>query len=116
MLASGERVVTGMVQRFGSLGFVDDNAGDFGGRPFPVDGSIIAFGGFDIYVATQAVRGYPERVLVAADPPALLAARGRLVDSPASCVEVCMAVIEAERDRGRSRDVGGKAPGSSPGA
>ncbi|KAK1620878.1 hypothetical protein QYE76_026395 [Lolium multiflorum] len=42
---SGERVVSGLVQRLGSLDFVNDNVGCFAnGGKFPKNGSIIEFG------------------------------------------------------------------------
>jgi hypothetical protein len=36
--ASRVRVVSGLVQRLGSLSFISDNARCLGGRPFPRDG------------------------------------------------------------------------------
>ena len=65
-------------------------AGCFGSRPLPRNGCLIEFGGFTIYVATKIVRGYPDKVHIAADPPAVCAARGRHIARPASCVEVMM--------------------------
>ena len=48
LTVSGERVVSGLVQRLGSLDFVNDNAGGFaggfaGGGRFPKNGRIIEF-------------------------------------------------------------------------
>jgi hypothetical protein len=87
--ASGVRVVSGLVQRLGSLSFISDNVGCLGGRPFPRDGRIMSFGSHEVYVGTESV--CRKKVLVAADPPShLLAHAGRsarLVES----AEVMMA-------------------------
>ena len=56
----------------------------------PRNGCLTNFGVYEFYVATEFVRGYPEKVLVAADPPAVCAARGRLNSSPVSRAEVMM--------------------------
>jgi hypothetical protein len=40
--ASGVRVVSGLVQRLGSLSFIVDNAGCLAGRLFPRDGQIMS--------------------------------------------------------------------------
>ena len=77
IIASGERVVCGLVLRLGSLNFISNNAGCFGSRPFPRNGCLINFGEHQVYVATEVVCEYPERVHVAADPPAVCAVRGR---------------------------------------
>ncbi|KAK1670554.1 hypothetical protein QYE76_058713 [Lolium multiflorum] len=65
---SGERVVSGLVQRLGSLDFVNDNTGCFSnGGKFPKNGSIIEFGSLRVYYGTV-----PERQClspVAPDPP-----------------------------------------------
>jgi hypothetical protein len=42
--ASGVHVVSGLVQRLGSLSFISDNARCLSGRPFPRDGRIMYFG------------------------------------------------------------------------
>jgi hypothetical protein len=67
IVASGVRMVSGLVQRLGSLSFVSNNAGFLGGRPFPRDGRIMSFGSHEVYVGTERV--CREEVLVAADPP-----------------------------------------------
>jgi hypothetical protein len=69
----GERVVFGLVQRFGSLDFVSNKAGCFGNRPLPRSGSFINFGAHKVYVAIDTACVYPAKVHVAADP--LLSAR-----------------------------------------
>jgi hypothetical protein len=57
---SGVRVVSGLVQRLGSLSFISDNAGCLSGRPFPRDGQIMSFGSHEVYVGTESV--YREKV------------------------------------------------------
>ncbi|KAK1642782.1 hypothetical protein QYE76_060587 [Lolium multiflorum] len=64
-ITTGERVSLGD----SSLGSVSDNAGCFADRPFPAGGSVISFGGFDVYVATVAPPRYPRQVLRCASPP-----------------------------------------------
>ena len=91
LASPGVRVVSGLVQRFGTLCFIADNAGDFGNKPCPRNGCVIEFGAFECYVATSSVCRYPRQVLVADDPPSHRAVRGRLIGSPASCVEVMTA-------------------------
>ena len=88
VLPSGERVVCGLAQQFGSLCFVDDNAGCFGSRPLPASGDIILFGSHQVYVATELPYAYPEKVRVAEDPPSLCAARALCVARPAPSAEV----------------------------
>jgi hypothetical protein len=66
--SSGERVVSSLVQWLGSLSFVTNNAGCFGGQPFPRNGRIISFGSHEVYMETERACRYPEQVLVVADP------------------------------------------------
>jgi hypothetical protein len=70
--ATRVRMVSGLVQRLGSLSFISDNAGCLGGRPFPRDGWIMSFGSHEVYVGTESV--CREKVLVAVDPPSHLLA------------------------------------------
>jgi hypothetical protein len=56
--ASGVRVVSGLIQRLGSLSFINDNAGCLAGRPFPRDGRIMSFGSHKVYVGTERVCRY----------------------------------------------------------
>jgi hypothetical protein len=51
----GVRVVSGLVQRLGSLSFISDNVGCLGGRPFPRNGRIMTFGSHEVYVGTESV-------------------------------------------------------------
>jgi hypothetical protein len=87
--ASGVRVVSGLVQRLGSLSFISDNAGCLGGRPFPRDGRIVSFGSHEVYVGTERVCRKKE--LVASDPPShMLTHTGRSAH-PVESTEVMMA-------------------------
>ncbi|KAM0839317.1 hypothetical protein ACQ4PT_060393 [Festuca glaucescens] len=95
LIATGERVVSGLVQRLSALDYVSDNAGDFSTGAFPRNGVFINFGVHRVYVGTVPANRYPDVVHVAADPPAILAARGRRTARPASC-EVMMAGTGAE--------------------
>ena len=90
-LSNGERVVTGLMQRFGNLSFFADNAGCLAGGPLPLNGCVILFGDIEVYVATTRHRPYPDIVHVAADPPAHLAARGRHAGHPTSSEVMCLA-------------------------
>jgi hypothetical protein len=87
--ALGVRVVSGLVQRLGSLSFISDNAGCLGGRPFPRDGRNMSFGSHEVYVGTERV--CRERVLVAADPPSHLLAHAGRSARPVESAEVMMA-------------------------
>ena len=89
---SGERVVSGLVQRLGSLDFVNNNAGCFvNGGKFPKNGRIVEFGSHRVYLGTVRERQYSSPVLVAPDPPRSSAARGLHVDRAAGSVGVMMA-------------------------
>ncbi|KAM0919739.1 hypothetical protein ACQ4PT_007916 [Festuca glaucescens] len=98
VIATGERVVSGLVQRLGALDYVSDNAGDFRTGAFPRNGIFINFGVHRVYVSTVPANRYPDVVHVAADPPAVLAARGRCTAHPTSC-EVMMAGTGAEASK-----------------
>ena len=65
----------GLVCNIGSFHFISDNTGSFADRPFPTNGCLVMFGSFVTYVTTEVVYKYPAQVLVAADPPAIAAAR-----------------------------------------
>ena len=82
-LKSGERVLSGLMQRFGSLHFVHDNAGCFSQRPNPRNGNLVTFGEFEVYVAIAPPVVYPRVVHVAEDPPCHPAARGQRFTRPA---------------------------------
>ena len=68
---TGERVYSSLIQRFGALNFVSDNAGCFGTKPFPRGGIFINFGEHQVYIAVRVESAYPERVVLAPDPPAV---------------------------------------------
>jgi hypothetical protein len=87
--ASGVRVVSGLVQRLGTLSFISDNTGCLSGRPFPRDGRIMSFGSHEVYVGTESL--CREKVLVAADPPSHMLARAGRSARPVEPVEVMMA-------------------------
>jgi hypothetical protein len=100
--ALGVRVVSGLVQRLGSLSFISDNTGCLGGRPFPRDGRIMSFSSHEVYVGTERV--CREDVLVAADPPShRLAHAGRSARSVESA-EVMMAgtSVPSAEDAGKA--------------
>ncbi|KAK1677037.1 hypothetical protein QYE76_037885 [Lolium multiflorum] len=116
--ATGERVASGLVWRFGSLDCVSDNAGRFADRPFPAGGSIISFGQHDVYVAAIAPPRYPQQVLRCASPPTGAGASNTLA-SP--CVVQVMTTgdentTRATRVRGPNleRNADGSAAGSGP--
>jgi hypothetical protein len=76
LFVAGERVVSGLVQRLGSLDFVSDNAGCFAnGGGFPKNGHIIEFGAHRVYLDTVLVRQYPSQMLVALYPPMYIGKR-----------------------------------------
>ena len=90
VLPSGERVVCGLAQQFGSLCFVEDNVGCFGGEPLPSSGSFISFGAHLVFVATVRPRVFLECARTAEDPPCLCAPRGSRDASLGSVAEVLM--------------------------
>jgi len=94
MAGSGVRVLSGLVCNYGGYTFISDNAGCFGGRPLPCNGSFLRFGSFSTYVVTEVVREYQAQVLVEDETP-LLAALGRRITRPPRCVEVMMAGTKA---------------------
>jgi hypothetical protein len=89
IVASGVRVVSGLVQRLGSLSFISDNAGCLSGRPFPRDGWILSFGSHEVYVGTERV--CREEVLVAVDPPSHQLAHAGRSARPVESAKVMMA-------------------------
>ena len=99
-ITTGERVASGLIWRFGSLDSVSDNAGCFADRPFPAGGSIISFGGHDVYVTTVAPPRYPRQVLRCASPPPRAGS-----SAPASpvVVQVMMAGDELPNKNPRTR-------------
>ena len=60
---STERVVSGLVHRFGRLDFVSDNTGAFAGSSFVPGGCVVPIGNVLIYMATIVPDEYPLEVL-----------------------------------------------------
>jgi hypothetical protein len=108
--SSREHVVSGLVQRLGSLSFVTDNADCFGGRPFPRNGRIISFGSHEVYVGTERACRYPEQVLVAADPPSHMLARAGRSAHPVESAEVMMTAPAAPPAGGASKGAAADVP------
>ena len=98
--ASGERIVSGLVQRWGSLEFVSDNAGCFGNAPPPRDGIFLNLGSHRIYIAKTVPCRYPAQVCTAADPPLSGASGGRHRDSSVTYAEVLMTAPAANAGKG----------------
>ncbi|KAE8766403.1 hypothetical protein D1007_62378 [Hordeum vulgare] len=65
---SGERVVHGLVMRYGALDCINDNACRLEDADFPVDGSIIAFDSHHVYL-TVVTDSYPTEVLTCDELP-----------------------------------------------
>src|SRR3954471_18721162 len=66
---TGERVVSGLVQRFGLCDYVRDNAGSFRGKIPPRNGIFIGLGELRVYVGVDITDVYPHQVVVAGEPP-----------------------------------------------
>jgi hypothetical protein len=98
-------MVSGLVQRLGSLSFISDNAGCLGGWPFPRDGRIMSFSSHKVYVGTERVCRKKE--LVAVDPPSLLLAHAGRSARPVESVEVMMAgaSVPSAEDAGKAAAV-----------
>ena len=60
---STERVVSGLVHRFGWLDFVSDNTGAFAGSSFVPGGCVVPIGNVLVYMATIVPDEYPLEVL-----------------------------------------------------
>ena len=71
----GERVVSGLVQRFGLCDYVSDNAGSFKGKVPPRHGVFISLGEHKVYVGVDITDVYPHQVVVAGEPPLNAASR-----------------------------------------
>jgi hypothetical protein len=108
--SSGERVVSGLVQRLGSLSFVIDNAGCLGGWPFPRNGRIISFGSHEVYVGTERACRYLEQVLVAADPPSHMLAHAGHSARPVESAEIMMTGPAVSPASGAGKGLGGDVP------
>jgi hypothetical protein len=108
--ASGVRVVSGLVQRLGSLSFVSDNAGCLGGRPFPRDDRIMSFGSHEVYVGTERI--CRKEVLMASDPPSHRLAHARRSTRSVEPAEVMMAgtSVPPAEDAGKAAAAAGASP------
>jgi hypothetical protein len=75
IIASGEQVVSSLIQRLDLLDFVTDNVGSFAnGSRFPKNGRSISFGEHRVYLGIVPVNQYPSKVMDAPDPPMYAAA------------------------------------------
>src|SRR3954470_9762311 len=68
-IRTGERVVSGLVQRFDLCDYVSDNAGSFRRKAPRRNNVFINLGMHQIYVGVDTSCVYPHRVVVAGDPP-----------------------------------------------
>src|SRR3954466_7882871 len=66
---TGERVVSGLVQRFGLCDYVSDNAGSFKGKVPSRNGVFISLGEHKVYVGVDITGIYPHQVVIAGEPP-----------------------------------------------
>jgi hypothetical protein len=103
-------VVSGLVQRLGSLSFISGNAGCLGGRPFPRNGRIMSFGSHEVYVGTERVCRYPKQVLVAADPLSHMLAHAGRSARPVELAEVMMAGADAPSADGAGKGAAADVP------
>lgn len=92
--ATGERVVSSLVHRFGSLGFINKNA------PLPCAGRFINFGMHEVYVTIDSPCRYLEQVVVAKDSTTVCTVRGQHVDCPADRVEVMVTAHGVDAGKG----------------
>src|SRR3954471_22743520 len=89
-ILTGERVVSGLVQRFDLWDYVSDNAGSFRRKAPPRNGVFINLGTHKVYVGVDISCVYPHQVIDAGEPP-LSAANGPRGARPVSNVEVMVA-------------------------
>src|SRR4051812_48152277 len=66
---TGERVVSGLVQRFDLWDYVSDNAGSFRRKAPPRNDVFINLGTHKVYVGVDTSCVYPRRVVDAGEPP-----------------------------------------------
>src|SRR3954466_5416986 len=66
---TGERVVSGLVQRFDIWDYVSDNAGSFRRKAPPRNGIFINLGAHKVYVGVDTSYVYLHRVIKAGEPP-----------------------------------------------
>src|SRR3954470_16630717 len=87
---TGERVVSGLVQRFDLWDYVSDNAGSFRRKAPPRNGVFINLGMHMVYVGIDTSCIYLHRVIDAGEPP-LRAANGPCGVRPIGSIEVMVA-------------------------
>jgi len=116
LIGNGERIVSGLVQSFGALDFVSDNAGCFGKRPLPCNGLFVKLGAHKIYVVVDVSCVHPRHVVEGGEPP-LSAARGARITRSPDHAEVMMTVPNAgaSKDPAPDPEVTPKAPRKSRG-
>ena len=85
-IGTGERIVSGLVQRFGALDYDSDNAGCFGTRPLPRNGVFVKLGVHKVYVAVDVSCIHPRRVVKAGNHP-LAWFTGRVSLAPRTVLE-----------------------------
>ena len=110
-IATSERVVSGLVQRFGALDFVSDIAGCFSTRPLPRNGLFVKLGAHKVYVAVDVSCVHPCYVVDAGEPP-LTVARGAHIARSPDHAEVMMTApgADASKDLAPDPEVTPKAP------
>src|SRR4051812_26748789 len=84
---TGERVVSGLVQRFDIWDYISDHAGSFRRKAPSCNGIFINLGAHKVYVSVDTSCVYPHRVIEAGEPP-LCATSGQRGVRPAGSVEV----------------------------
>ena len=81
-IGTGERIISGLVQRFGALDYVSDNVGCFGTRPLPRNDVFVKLGAHKVYVAVDVSCVHPRHVVDAGEPPLTVARGARFARSP----------------------------------
>ena len=110
-IGTGERIVSGLVQHFGALDFVSDNAGCFGKRPLPCNGLFVKLGTHKVYVAVDVSCVHPRHVVEGGEPPLTMVHGARITRSP-DLAEVMMTAPSAgvSKDPAPDPEVTPKAP------
>ena len=111
LIGNSERIVSGLVQRFGALDYVSDNVGCFGTRPLPRNGVFVKLGAHKVYVVVDVSCVHPRRVVDAGEPPLTVARGARIARSP-DHAEVMMTApgAGANKDPAPDPEVTPKAP------
>ena len=82
IIGNDEHIVYGLVQRFGALDFVSNNAGCFGKRPLPCNGLFVKLGAHKVYVAVDISCVHLRHVVEAGEPPLSVVHGARITRSP----------------------------------